>query len=390
MTCNTENPDLTCREQEAVIYADHRCLKWLHGIVKGKRAVKPLWISITMAVLLLSVTFVVAFLDGVLVLPGAGVGLLEHYGNLSMLIVFPLALLLLSVSVKRYRCFVNQLPELVDADGEVVKKEITSLLEQGSSEKTWKWWCVVCLVYLCGILMVAINAYNTAFQQLTVYYHDTYDSVTHISSYVWTRICFGIFWGCIIPAGVLFWLKLVLLGRRVLYLVSEVRPFRLSTLVSLRRSDEDPYLCFVSSLLWPVLAFLLIIFALYVTHGITFMLILGTCLFVVGLIILIICLILPYKRVLDRSVGSHLSILGDRMDTAWREYRGGDDTATDRSLGEEVVGPDKLSMLTSWHEVLTNVPRWPLSFMKWLRLALIVLSPILTAVLGKIANILVK
>lgn len=390
MTCNAESRDLTYGDEEAAIYADHRVLRCLHGIWRGKRVVSPFCISTAMTIFLFLVAVVVSLSAGVLILPGPGVGLLEHCGNLSMLIVLPLGISLLAIPVKRYRCFASHLPALLETDTGAVEKEIARLAQEAGTQKTWKWRFVICGAYLGGILFAAVNAYGTTFCPLSVYHHDVYDSVKHLPPFIWMRIFFAVFWGWLIPMGAVFWLKLILLGRRALQRVSDAQPLRLSTLVSLNRSSENLYIRFASSLLWPVLSFLIIIFALYTTHGITVTLVAGTILFVVALTVLLVCLILPYKRTFDRSLSSHFKILGDRMDAAWRAYCGEGDDVAKKSQDELKAGLRDLEELASWQGILARVPRWPMSSIEWARLALTPLSPILAAVLGKIANVLVK
>lgn len=358
-------------------------IRWFYGNSVNSGLRKPLFCAGLLSLSCFVVALGASAVHGTIIIPGNDVGLLEHYGNIAIMLLFPMSLALIAIPERRYLEFLSSLPAMVRDNKRDCLKRITCLhtrpVGTGVSERIASVFIVVC----CLVMWIS-NAVLTLVHARSFWGHDVFDSWSFPVAWIATRIIFLALWVIVLPAGILSWFRLVVLGRRTVFLLHDAVPLRLASLLGGPHAHRA-YLRFVSSLLWPLFPLLAVFFALFATHGIRLTHALAAVAFTGVLVVVFPLLLLPYVAIVRRSMRHYFQCLSESIEKSWSLlYRNGGEPHDHA----EIDPPEQISSLSQWYNLLGLASKPLLSASDATKTALGILSPLIASALGKLVNLL--
>jgi hypothetical protein len=297
-----------------------------------------------------------------------GISLLQHPGNFSMLIIFPLIVISFINLIIRYHRFIFNINNLIDIsklkkENQAGKEYIETIIKKGYV-KTKAFWVFFSTVTLICVSAVLLNIINTSSINLVIekFGHNVYDSIDFIFGFLTMKLFFILFW-FVIPS--------ILLGKLYLIISSLNNVFRI-----LRKSDAlymNPLHPDKSGGLGQLgeialrlnytvaIAFAMVI-ALYFSHGMTGTLMFG---FIIVTLLMVIVFFFPlheaHKAMKEAKIRL-LSSLSQKYDSINKRFT--DHILTSKTheelfdnQGEEMFETHK--KLSEIYEHILNLPTWP-------------------------------
>jgi len=166
----------------------------LRDAIRSSTDIPPILFACLAVVSLLP--FVAAAADGSFLLKGSGVGLFEHYGNMSFALVLPLTFLFAYRGILSFSEFACSFESCIVRDKFEKDGSLEVFLDRYLRKDILRWLFWLFAVVGCGYAFC--NAWNTT-HPTDVWGHDVYDSIYHPWGYVAQRIFFFVWWGYLLP-----------------------------------------------------------------------------------------------------------------------------------------------------------------------------------------------
>jgi hypothetical protein len=157
------------------------------------------------------VLFILSWREKTLVLPGDGVGLLEHVGFLSFFTIHICVVILLRRTIGKCAKVLDGLATSIDYTHPQAESTVTALCQalQRVRKRSMgrKISPLQAVAIFIGLLFVGANFYNTT-RPLAYYHHDVWDSLSHPVGYIAAKFYLLFAWGLVLPtvlSGLLYY-----------------------------------------------------------------------------------------------------------------------------------------------------------------------------------------